>query len=193
MSAHQHLSGKRLSESPTVPAVREFVMRFYPAALALSLLVGVSASVGQAKSGEALDPRAQMLLASGRDALTHGDAAGATDAFEAALALDPGAVQTLLALGDAARHGGMQGKAIHFYRLALAREPDNLGALAGEGGAMAEKGALEKARRNLARLEGLCGRSCAEASALSGAIARGALPRVVSAEAIKPEPKVSSN
>ena len=94
--------------------------------------------------------------------LAEGNAEAATDAFEAALAVDPGYIAAYLALGDAARVEGLQGKAIHYYREALERDPDNLLALSGEGGAMVEKGAVEKARRNLAKLEGLCGKGCAE-------------------------------
>lgn len=168
-------------------------MRYYPAALALSLLLGVTASVGVAKTSDPTDPRAAALIANGQDLLGKGDVPGATDSFEAALAIDPGSVQALLALGEAARKAGLQGKAIHYYRLALARDPDNLDGIAGEGGALAEKGALEKARRNLARLEGLCGRNCSEVAALNAAIQRGPNPRVVSAESVKPTPKVESN
>ena len=172
---------------------KELMMRYYPAAIALSLLAGVTASVGHAKGSDPVDPRAQALIAGGEEMLGKGDVPGATDAFEAALAIDPGSVPTYLALGDAARKAGLQGKAIHYYRLALAREPDNLDGLAGEGGALAEKGALDKAKRNLARLEGLCGRNCTETSALDAAIQRGPSARVVSAESVKPEPKVESN
>lgn len=168
-------------------------MRYTPAALALSLALAVTGSMGAAQVSETADPRAQMLLADGRARLAAGDAEGATDAFEAALAVDPGNVGTFLSLGEAARKAGLQGKAIHYYREALDRDPNNLQALAGEGGAMAEKGALDKARGNLARLEGLCGKACPEAKALSALIAQGPAPRVVSAEAVKPKPVVEAN
>ena len=58
---------------------------------------------------------------------------------------------------------------------------------------MVEKGALEKARRNLSRLEGLCGKGCAETAELSAAIARGPAPKVVSAEAVTTDEKVENN
>jgi hypothetical protein len=87
----------------------------------------------------------------------------------------------------------MQGKALHYYREALKNEPGNLLALSGEGAALAEKGAMEKARRNLARLQGLCGSNCDATRQLNAAIAKGPAPRVVSAEAVKPEPVVSEN
>ena len=93
----------------------------------------------------------------------------------------------MLDLADAARAQGLQGKALHYYRTVLEREPQNLTALAGEGAALAEKGAIEKARRNLARLEGLCGSGCAATQMVAAAIARGPSPRIVTAEAVKPK------
>ena len=179
----------------SVPTVRlqEFFMRYYPAALALSLLAAVSASVGHGAAPASEDPTARALLAEGRSLLAQGDSNGATDAFEAALAVDPGYVAGYLGLGDAARAEGLQGKAIHYYREALERDPDNFAALSGEGGAMVEKGAVEKARRNLAKLEGLCGTGCAETRRLASAIAQGPTPRVLSAEAVTADPVVSKN
>jgi tetratricopeptide (TPR) repeat protein len=172
---------------------RELLMRYMPAALALSLLVAVTGSVGSARVAAITDPRARSLLDAGRAILAHGDVAAATDTFEAALTVDPGNPDTYLALGDAARSAGLQGKAIHYYREALNRDPNNLAALSGEGGAMAEKGALDKAKGNLARLEGLCGRTCPETEQLATVIAKGPVAKVVSAEAVKPEPEVESN
>jgi len=171
----------------------ESLMRYMPAALALSLLVAVTGSAGSARVGETTDPRARALLDTGRSLLSRGDVEAATDSFEAALAVDPGNPDAYLALGDAARGAGLQGKAIHYYREALVRDPNNLAALSGEGGAMAEKGALDKARGNLTRLEGLCGRTCAETEQLAGVIAKGPIAKVVSADAVKPEPEVEAN
>lgn len=168
-------------------------MRYFPAALALSLVLAVTGSMGQAKVSDPIDPRAGDLLSSGRTALAHGDVTMATDEFEAALVVDPGYTGTLVALGDAASKAGLQGKAIHYYRVALERDPNDLAAIGGEGSAMAEKGALEKARANLIRLEGLCGKGCAESRMLDEAIAKGPAPKVVSAEAVKPRPAVQAN
>ena len=168
-------------------------MRYTPAAAALSLLALVTGSMGAAKVTETVDPRAQILLEDGNLQLAKGAVDAATDSFEAALAVDPAYTGTYIALGEAARKAGLQGKAIHYYREALERDPNNLSAISGEGGALAEKGALEKARANLARIEGLCGKACPEAQALTQAIAKGAAPRVVSAEAVKPQPTVENN
>ena len=71
--------------------------------------------------------------------------------------------------------------------------PPEIAALNVLKSALAEKGAIEKARRNLARLEGLCGSNCEATRELSAAIAKGPAPRMVSAEAVKPQPVVSEN
>ena len=70
---------------------------------------------------------------------------------------------------------------------ALAREPKNVDALAGEGAALAEKGALAKAKEKLAQVEKVCGKqACAPAQALAAAIARGPVVRIQTAEAVVP-------
>lgn len=169
-------------------------MRYTPAALALALLVAVSSSTGYSAPPAPLDPRAANLVAQGRASLAAGEADAAIDAFEAALAIQPGHVAIVLNLAEAARKQAMPGKALHFYRKALQSDPNNQYAIAGEGEALLEKGALEKAKGNLARLQQLCGNStCEPARQLAAAIARGPTPQVVSAEAVQAAPVVSEN
>lgn len=157
-------------------------MRFAPAAAALSLALAITASVGHA-GDRVPDPRAAAMIEQGRMALGTGDTQGAIDAFEAALALDPGHTPVFLELAQAARAQDMQGKAIRYYREALARDPGNLAAISGEGEALVEKGALEKAKRNLAQLESMCGASCPETVELASYISRGnAQPRMAASE-----------
>lgn len=168
-------------------------MRYTPAALALSLLAAVTASVTVSAPPKPLDPRAALLVSEGRKALAAGDANAAVDAYEAALAFQPGHIAILLGLAEASRKQGMQGKALRYYREVLETEPGNVDAISGEGAALVEKGALERARRNLARLEQLCGSSCGPARALAAAIERGPAPQVVTAEAVQPKPVVSAN
>lgn len=172
--------------------LKECLMRYAPVAVALSLVAAMTGSMGIAKT-TADDPRAEALIKDGRMALAKGDIGAATDNFEAALVIDPANPAPFIGLAEALRRDGMQGKAIRYYRQALERDPNNVLAISGEGGAMVEKGALEKARRNLTRLEGLCGKGCAETAALAAAIARGPAPRVISADAVKPDPKVEAN
>jgi len=141
-------------------------MRFAPAAAALSLLLAITASVTGAKEQEP-NPRAQSLIMQGQAALASGDTQGAIDAFEAALTVDPAYTPVFLQLAEVARTEGLQGKAIKYYRETLARDPGNFAAISGEGEALVEKGALEKAKRNLARLKSLCGEACPETLALA--------------------------
>ncbi|MEL7197305.1 MAG: tetratricopeptide repeat protein [Pseudomonadota bacterium] len=160
-------------------------MRFAPAAAALSLLLATTASVTIAQSS-APDERAVALVQQGQAALKAGDTQAAIDAYEAALAVDPGYTGVFLELAEAARQDGLQGKAIKFYREALARDPENFAAISGEGEALVEKGAVEKAKRNLVRLQSLCGDSCPETVALQTRIAKGPPARLAAETAETP-------
>jgi Tfp pilus assembly protein PilF len=168
-------------------------MRYAPAAVALSLVVAVTSSVGQSAERQP-DPRAAALVAEGRSQLAAGRDEAAIDRFEAALAVDPGYTAVYLELGEAARAQGLQGKAIRYYREALSRDPKNVAALSGEGEAMLEKGAVEKAKRNLAQLESLCGGTCAQTRQLAAAIEAGPPKQpVLTAEAVAPDAAVTQN
>lgn len=167
-------------------------MRFASVGIAISLALAVTASVGQAEDRDA-DPRAAVLIAEGKAALAAGQPQRAIDFFEAALVVDPAFTPLFIELGEAARRDGLQGKAIAYYREALKRDPENLAAISGEGSALVEKGAIEKARANLAKLESLCGRGCAETQQLAMAIQRGPQPQVLRAEAVMPDAQVTQN
>ena len=95
------------------------------------------------------------------------------DKIEAAFAIDPAYTPIFVDLAEAARAEGLQGKAITYYREALDRDPDNFAAMSGEGQALVERGAVEQAQRNLARLESLCGVNCPETAALKARIDAG--------------------
>ncbi|GAA5050988.1 hypothetical protein GCM10023208_10400 [Erythrobacter westpacificensis] len=170
--------------------LKEYAMRFAPVAAALSLAFATTASIGQASDYEA-DPRAVALVAEGNAALEMGETQAAIDAFEAALAIDPGYTDVYLDLASAARIEGLQGKAIHFYREAQERDPENLAAITGEGEALVEKGALSAARENLTRLQDLCGETCTETVQLAAAIDRG--PPVMTAEAVPSDEDIVQN
>ncbi|TIX50770.1 tetratricopeptide repeat protein [Alteraurantiacibacter aquimixticola] len=167
-------------------------MRYTPAAVALSLFAAVTSSASLGAGYEA-DPRADALVAEGRAALESGDTQGAIDAFEAALTVDPGFSAVYIDLADAARRDGLQGKAIHYYREALERDPENLAAISGEGAALAERGAVDNARANLAKLENMCGADCMETMELASAIERGPVEQVATAEAAMQDPATTAN
>lgn len=166
-------------------------MRFAPAAAALSLALAMTASVSVGQERDP-DPRAGMLIAEGQAELRSGNTQAAIDAYEAALAVDPGYTPIFLHLAEAARADELQGKAIRYYREALDRDPNNLSAIAGEGEALAEKGAIERARLNLAKVQSLCGDSCPETRELAAAIAAGPRKPVMTAEAsVEPQPQAN--
>lgn len=166
-------------------------MRFAPAAAALSLFLATTASVTTAQGGPSdPDPRALALIDEGRALLAAGETQDAIDAFEAALAVDPAATVIYIDLAEAARADGLQGKAIRYYREALARDPGNFAAISGEGEALVEKGAIEKARRNLATLKSLCGVNCDATLALESRIEAGPPARLAVDTA---EPNQASN
>ena len=170
------------------------MIRIAVAALALALLAGLTSSAGQGAAPAPLDPRAASLLQQGRVALSAGNVDGAIDAYEAALAIQPGHVAIYLNLAEAARKQGMQGKALHYYRVALKLDPGNLYAVAGEGEALVEKGAVEKAKLSYDRLVALCGKAgCPQAKGLAAAIAKGPAKEVVTAEQVESKPEVSAN
>jgi len=167
-------------------SAKEIVMRFAPVSAALSLALAVAASSSHSTPVEVLDPRAAVLEEAGRVALNAGDVDKATDAFEAALAIQPGSSRITISLAQAARMQGMQGKALHYYRTVLSRDPQNIDAMGGEGETLAEKGAVEKARENLAKIENLGGKGSDAANRLIAAIAKGPLPAAL------PSAKVAS-
>ena len=78
-------------------------MRYYPAALALSLLAGVWASVGETAPSQPLDPRAAALLTQGELNLAAGRLDYAVDSYESALSIQPGSVTILLELAEIGR------------------------------------------------------------------------------------------
>ena len=153
-------------------------MRFAPAAAALSLFLATTASVTSAQD-KVPDPRAASLIMQGQAALEAGDTQGSIDAFEAALAVAPAYTPVFLELAEVARREGLQGKAIKYYR-------GNFAAISGEGAALVEKGALEKAKRNLARLQSLCGDACPETLSLATSIEAGPPARLAAETAEAP-------
>jgi Tfp pilus assembly protein PilF len=159
-------------------------MRFSPAALALSLvLVTVSSSVAGQKPDDQIDPRSMALVAQGQAAYRAGNLTGAEDLLETALAVDPRNRGAYVALGAVATAQKLPGKAVRFYREALAIEPNDTSALAGEGIALVDKGAVDIAKSNLGRIHALCKGECPPAVTLAAAIAKGPPPAVVTAQA----------
>lgn len=136
-------------------------------------LLSVSTSLHGQRPDDQIDPRSLALLATARAAEAAGNLNAATDALETALAVDPRNRGALNLLGEVALAKGLSGKSIRYYREALLLEPNDLVALKGQGEAYVAKGALERARQNLAKIRKLCAKGCQEGTALAAIIAKG--------------------
>jgi Tfp pilus assembly protein PilF len=160
------------------------------AAAALALL-SVSTSLYGQRADDQIDARSVALLERGKAAKAAGNLDGANDLIESALAVDPRNRQAFIVLAEVARTQGLPGKAIRFYREALTLEPNDVVALRGQGEAMVQKGAIERAKENLARVKTLCG-TCADATQLAAAIAKGP-PATATAQAVPTVPEAKKN
>ena len=153
-------------------------MRLFPAALALSFAaLSISTSLSAQRADTAIDPRSMALLAQGRAAASAGNLDQATDLIETALAVDPRNRAAFIELASVAERQQLPGKAIRLYREALLIDPNDPGALRGQGEALVAKGALGPARENLAKIKTLCGKKpCPDAVSLTATIAKGPPP-----------------
>jgi Tfp pilus assembly protein PilF len=170
----------------------EKFMRFSPPAIALSLALLTVASVSHSQRPDAqVDPRSLALMNEGIGFAKAQKFDDAINSLETSLAVDPRNREAFIHLAHVAQKQGLPGKAIRFYREALLIEPNDVAALAGQGDALVQKGAVAKARENLARIKQLCVSACAEQDKLAAAIAKGPAVPVISAQAVQPKPVVT--
>jgi Tfp pilus assembly protein PilF len=166
-------------------------MRFSPAALALSLLFATVSSVSFSKRPDhEIDKQSVALAMEGSAALRSGDKMGAIGWYETALVVDPLNREAYIALAEIARDQGLKGKSVRLYKEALEIEPNDPKVLADQALVMLSKGALEPAKKNLARLQLICKLDCAAAEKLAKAIASAKEKPAVQASAVKIEPTV---
>lgn len=159
----------------------------------LLLIAGTVSSVAVgAASDDSVAPRSARWVSTGDAALAKGQASAAIDAFETALAVDPKNAAAFLGIARAYDAQKLPGRAIKYYREALALEPNDLGALEGQGKALIARGATTRARVNLDRIKTLCKGECPSAKRLEVALA--APPLVVPLASAEPlKPTVSKN
>ena len=147
------------------------------AGLALAAPVAVS---GQ-RADDQINPKSFELQRQGKALLSAGKLEDADDAFETALAVDPRNRWAFVDLARVAEKQHLFGKAIRMTNKALLLEPNDLDAIAVQGEAMVEMGALPRAQANLQKLQTICGaKGCPQVAQLSAAITRG--PTVASAK-----------
>lgn len=149
-------------------------MRFTPASIALAAVLTTVSSMGLSqKPDNQIDPRSISWQKAGEAARVAGNLTGATDALESALAVDPRNRAAYVELAEVARAQGLQGKAIRLYKEALLLDPTDIVALAGQGEAMMEKGAVARAKEVLAQAQKLCKGACAPVDRLAAAVQKG--------------------
>ena len=164
-------------------------MRLTPIAFAVAVALATVASAGHGqKPDDQIDPRSLALTEEARSLAGQARFMEATDLLESALAVDPRNRQAYIGLARAAQGMKLPGKAIKFYAEALKLEPNDVNALAGQGEAMVQRGAVERARANLERVKKLCGNPCPQGTQLAAAIAKGPPPEVQTAQAPAPTP-----
>jgi tetratricopeptide (TPR) repeat protein len=141
----------------------------------------VSTSAVSQRPDDQLAPRSVELLRQGQAHLAAGKFVEADEALETALAVDPRNRAAYIALARVAQRQKLFGQSIRYTKKALALEPNDRDAIAIQGEAMVELGAVARARENLAKLQKLCPSGCAQLAELSATITRG--PTVASAKA----------
>jgi len=158
-------------------------MRLTPIVLTLAIAAATMASAGQSqRPDDQIDPRSTALLQQAEAQSAAGRLDEANDLLETALAVDPRNRAAYIALGHVAQAQHLPGKAVRYYADALRMEPNDVNALAGQGEAYVQRGAVDRARANLTRLQTLCAAPCPQATQLASVIQRGPPAEVLAAQ-----------
>jgi len=149
------------------------------------LLIGLaglalSAPVAGQRSDDQLLPKSVELQKQGRTLYSAGKLTEAEDLFETALAVDPRNRGAFVDLARVAEKQHLFGKAIRMTNKALQLEPNDPDAIAIQGEAMVELGAVARAQQNLQKLQTICRQGCPQVAQLSASITRG--PTVAAAK-----------
>ena len=156
--------------------------RILMASVGVALL---AAPLSGQRPDDQISPRSVELMRQGERLLASGKFVEADDVLEAALTVDPRNRAAFVIMARVAQKQKLFGQAIRFTNKALALEPRDLDALAVQGEAMVELGAVPRARDNLAKLQKLCPNGCKQLSTLSAAINRGPSVAAVRAPATR--------
>ncbi|OWK33985.1 tetratricopeptide repeat protein [Sphingomonas dokdonensis] len=160
-------------------------MRYTSVAVAAALaMVSISTSLHGQRPDDQIDAKSLALLQQGKAARAAGNADGAIGLLESAAAVDPRNRQAFIEMAEISERQGLPGKAIRLYREALLLEPNDIEALSGQGQALVIKGAVARAKENLAKVKALCKTTCPQATTLAASIAKG--PPVSTAQVTPP-------
>ena len=157
-------------------------MRLLPRVLIIGF-AGVALAgpvTGQRTADDQINPKSLELQREGKSLLAAGKLEAAADTLETALAADPRNRWAFTDLARVADKQRLYGKAIRLTNRALLIEPNDPDAIAVQGEAMVELGAVARAQANLQKLQTICRQGCPQVAQLTAAISRG--PTVAAAK-----------
>jgi Tfp pilus assembly protein PilF len=144
--------------------------------------VALAAPTVAQRADDQIAPKSVELQQRAKTLMSAGKRDDAEDQLETALAIDPRNRGAFVDLARVAEKQHLFGKAIRMTNKALLLEPNDTDAIAVQGEAMVEMGAVARAQANLQKLQTICAaKSCPQVAQLSAAISRG--PTVASAKA----------
>jgi Tfp pilus assembly protein PilF len=158
-------------------------MQSLPRLLLIGLAgVALAAPVASQRADDQILPKSVELQRQARELASAGKLEQAEDLLETALAVDPRNRGAFVDIARISEKQHLYGKAIRMTSKALLLEPNDPDAIAVQGEAMVEMGAVARAQANLQKLQTICGaKPCPQVAQLSAAISRG--PTVASAKA----------
>lgn len=164
-------------------------MRLFPRVLLTGLAGLALGAPGNAqRSDDQIMPRSVELERQGKAMLAAGKFEDAENLLESALAIDPRNRFAYVDIARVAERQHLYGKAISMTNKALQLDPNDADAIAVQGDAMVELGAIARAQANLVKLQQICAKGCPQVAQLQAAISRG--PSVAS---VKPAESPKSN
>ncbi len=149
------------------------------------LAAGTISTVAVGAGDDSLRPASVRMQSVGDAALAKSQPAAAIDAYEAAVAADPRNAAGFIGIARSYEALGLPGKAVRFYREALALDPNDINALEGQGKALVARGARARANLNLVRIRTLCKTDCPAAKRLETALAAPEPAKTASVEPAK--------
>jgi Tfp pilus assembly protein PilF len=161
----------------------EILMRLTPIALSAAFVLATVGSAGYSqRPDDQIDARSVAMVQQAQALTAQARYQEAIDLLETALAVDPRNRQAFVGLARVAQAQKLPGKAIKLYNEALKLEPNDVSAIAAQGEAMVQRGAVERAKRNLERVKTLCKGPCPQATNLAAVIAKGPPAEVLTAQ-----------
>jgi Tfp pilus assembly protein PilF len=163
-------------------------MGFIPRLLLIGFAgAALAAPVSGQRSDDQINPKSVQLMHQAETLIQAGKLEQAEDLLETALAVDPRNRWAFVDMARTAEKQQLFGKAIRMTNKALLLDPNDADAIAVQGEAMVQLGAVARAQANLQKLQQICApKGCPQMAQLSSAITRG--PSVAAAKPV-PAPK----